>query len=591
MKKKKLKPILGCELYICEHHSSIQTDQNSQLTHLVVLAKNLQGYKDLLKIVSKSNSKDCFYRKPRLSLPELRELNTGNLIGFSGHLGSHMSSCMFSDMKAAAKLKEESHIRGFLRENVVQHMEDMALTLIDVFGQPNFFLEIQLIDQDNLPINKIIAKGLRYLSKKLNIPCIGTPDSHYCRKTDAEDQRLLLCNAFHTTLSEVYTKIKNGEDAPLTSFFNSDNYHIPSYDEMRKGNTEGNTEEELENTNKIAEMCEIYDITLPPAIPTFKKLGDLTSIQYLRKEIREGFEKKRAKIEEVCRKKSITLDVYRDRYKYEESVIIEAGINLEHYFLIVQDIIKFAKSQGIMVGCGRGSSSGSLISFLLQIVSVDPIEYDLLFERFYNSSRRGSLPDVDSDVSGHRREEIFDYIKQEYGEDKVARIATFGKINAKSALKDVFRNNNISFDLSNIITKELVDESKISDQLQEIRDEGDDDYTPLDWNIDYNDKMKQWVTRNDDGELEGEYAPLFAQAIRLAGTNRSVGVHACGICVSEVPIVEVCPLIRAKNGELVVGYSKDIEKVSLVKIDILSLNTLDRLSIMSDLINGKEVEI
>lgn len=587
MKKEGLKPILGCELYICEHHSSIQTDQNSHLIHLVVLAKNLQGYKDLLKIVSKSNSKDSFYRKPRLSLPELKELNTGNLIGFSGHLGSHMSECMFSDMKVASKLKEESSIRGFLRENVVQYMEDMALTLIDVFGHPNFFLEIQLIDQDNLPINRVIAKGLRYLSKKLNIPCIGTPDSHYCRKTDAEDQRLLLCNAFHTTLSEVYTKIKNGEDAPLTSFFNSDNYHIPSYDEMRSGNTE----EELENTNKIAEMCEVYDITLKPSIPTFKKLGNLTSIQYLRKEIREGFEKKRTKIEEVCQKKSITLDVYRDRYKYEESVIIDAGINLEHYFLIVQDIVKFAKSIGCMVGAGRGSVGGSIIAYLLGITEVDSIEYDLLFERFYNSSRKGSLMDIDLDFQPEYRDQIFNYLKETYGYDKVYRVCTFGTCSSRAAIKDVLRNSDVSFEVANEITQNLVDDAKISDQIQEIKDTtGNDDFTGLEWNLLYNDSIKKYCYMDDEGKLIGDYAPHFERAININGCIKNYSVHACALIISTVSVENLCPLIRAKSEELVCGYNK-VEKVGLVKMDILGLSSLTKMKIASDLINSKNEEI
>jgi DNA polymerase-3 subunit alpha len=584
LKKKGIKPILGCELYICEHHSSIQSDANSDLQHLVVLAKNLTGYKDLLKIISKSNSKDSFYKKPRLSLQELKELNSGNLIGISGHLGSHMSTCMFDNIKDVANLKDLSEIRLHLKKPIDQILTEQANILIDIFGKDNFFLEIQLIDQDNLPINKVIAAGLRYIGKKLNIPRVATPDAHYCKKEDAIDQRLLLCNNFRTTITEVYSKIKSGEKTPLTSFFNSSNYHIPSFEEISLVNTK----DEIENTLKIGEMCEEYDITLPPSIPLFKKTNGLSAIEYLRQEIKRGFENKKSKIEEVCKRKNLTIDDYRKRYKYEESIIINAENNLEHYFLIVQDIVKFAKNSGQMVGCGRGSAGGCLLSYLLDITDVDPLEYNLLFERFYNSSRKKSLPDIDVDFEAGKRNLIIDYIKQTYGEDYVIRIATFGQMKCKVALKDVLRNNNIDFNIANEITKHLVDEAKISDQLQEIHDEGDDDYTALDWNVDYNDKIKPYCYRNDDGTLGGDYAQHFEQAIRLNECIRNVGVHSCGVAISNIPIKEVCPMIRAKDGNLVAGYGKDIEQVSLVKMDILSLNTLDKLHIVTDLINERE---
>ena len=587
LKAKDKKPVLGCELYICEQHSSIQSSTNSKLSHLVVLARNLQGWKELLKIVSESNKAESFYRKPRLSLEEIQEINPKNLIAISGHLGSHMSNCMFHDIHAAAEEIDTTRIRKFLHQDCVQLMTDMAHKLINIFGKENFWLEIQLIDKKTLPINNIIANGLRYVGKKENIGCVATPDAHYPTRKDAEDQRMLLCTSLNRQLKDIYKAIERGDDVPLATFFKSDSYHIPSYDEMISAHY--GYPEEIHNTLKIADMCEDYDITNPPDIPKFPNPDNTDSVTYLRKCVKEQFEIKKEKIYGVCEKLGLTVDDYRQRYKKEEAVIIEA--DLADYFLIMKDIMDFARSKGQLVGPGRGSSSGCLTSYLLDITGVDSLEYDLLFERFYNIARKGSLPDIDVDVEKFGKELIAKYIEDKYGKDRVAKIATFGRLQGRAVIKDVFKNYGISFDEVNEITRFIPDESKVVDQIQEKHDDGDEEYGIIDWALDHNKKeLSRWVERDEDtGQLSGPLAKLFEQAIRLEGCNKSLGVHAAGIIISNRPIEEVCPLVRSSDGDLICGFDKkDVEKVGLCKLDLLGLSTLDRLHLIQDLINNEK---
>lgn len=584
LKKKDKKSILGCELYICEQHSSIRSPANSKLQHLVVLSKNLRGWKELLKIVSRSNHPESFYRKPRLSLEEIAELNPQNLIAISGHLGSHIANSMFVDSYDAARKKNEQDIRAYLRPNCVDYMKDMASKLQNIFGKDNFFLEIQLIDQENLPINKVIAKGLRYLGQQMGIKRVGTPDAHYCRREDAEDQRILLCTSINRKIKDVYRAIERGEEVPLSTFFKSNNYHIPTYNEM----VQVHQPEELENTLLVADMCENYDITNSPDIPKFQTPDGLSSIDYLRKCVKEGFDLKQKDIDKVCRDRNITIDDYRQRYKKEEQIIAEA--DLADYFLILKDILDYARNNGQLCGVGRGSSSGCLISYLLQITDVDPLQYDLLFERFYNSARRGNLPDIDCDVEKFGREAIIKYIIDKYGKDRVAKIATFGSLQGKAVVKDVFRGHGISFDEVNEITKFIPDPAKISGEIQEQHDLGNEDYGTIDWALDNNIKeLSKWVVRDQNtGQLSGPLSKQFMQAIRLEGCYKSVGVHAAGIIISNQPIEEVCPLIRSSDGELICGFDKKaVEEVGLCKLDLLGLSTLDRLHIIEDLINNE----
>ena len=363
MKEAGKKPVLGCELYICDDHAINQTPENRSLTHLPVLAKNDRGWKQLLKIIAKSNDPQHFYHKPRLSLEQLAIHLDGNIIGFSGHLGSHVSNA----------------IEAFGKEGGIQTAKALQL----IFGEDNFFLEVQLMDAANTPKQKEIVAIVREISGLLKIPLIATPDAHYAYKKDAIDQRILLCSNMHVTMKQGLSP-----DFMLNTFFKSDNFHIPSHEEMV---AYGHTEEELANTNKIWDR---WAEKIQHIIPKDKQ------------------------------------QEYVGRVEYELGILQGAG--LSSYFLIVVDIINYVKRMNWLPGPGRGSAAGCLVSYLINITEIDPIKYGLIFERFYNSGRntteRISMPDIDIDVPVCHREEVIEYIKKKYGEEYVAQIVTYQTI-------------------------------------------------------------------------------------------------------------------------------------------------------------------
>lgn len=382
MNKMELKPIIGCEMYICEQDASIREKGNGALNHLVVLAKNKKGWEQLIKATSESNKPENFYRKPRLSIEQLSNFADGNLIAFSGHLGSRLSNDVFSDIKKSCDCKTENQAKKTTNEDWVYRGTKTIEKLKNAFGKDNFFIEIQLIDGKRVPAMRVLASGLRYLAKKTNTKTIGTPDAHYAKKSDAIDQRILLCSSLNLTFNEVYQKINRGENVGLSSFFASDNYHIPSYEEMIQY---GNTENELENTLLIADFCDTYELSAPPMLPKFSCPGGLKSNEYMIQLLKKGWKELYPKIKRVIDTSSHTEQEYIDRLKMEMEVLMEAG--LADYFLVVRDIIKWARNQEQLTGAGRGSAAGSLVLYLLGVTHIDPIEFNLLFERFYNSAR------------------------------------------------------------------------------------------------------------------------------------------------------------------------------------------------------------
>ena len=374
LQKHDLKPIIGVEFYVC--HESPEQKQNRKLTHMCILAKNLQGWKQLIGLTSEANKPENFYYKPRLDYDRIWHFVQGDLIAFSGHLGSCLADCIVDT--SSAYLDSRS-----LKSDHMSNAVSLAHQLQDMFGIDNFFIEIQLIDSQHMKIMPILADILRKVSKKTGIPCIATPDAHYANKEDAIDQRVLLCNALDTTLAEVQRKIVNNEDVALGAFFRSNNYHIPTYEEMLEC---GNTEEELENTLSVADMCETYDLSSRPRLPKFTCPNNLTSSAYLRQLCNEGIIKRWPKIKQVIEKfPEYTKETYRERLEHELEVLDKA--ELADYFLIVHDIVRFALDDGQIVGPARGSAAGSLVLYLIGVTQIDPIEYGLLFSRFYNSSR------------------------------------------------------------------------------------------------------------------------------------------------------------------------------------------------------------
>jgi DNA polymerase-3 subunit alpha len=570
MNKRGIKPILGCELYICEKDPSIKEKDNKNLTHFLVLAKNLQGWRQLIKLVSETNRSDYFYQKPRISLKKLYDFCDGNIIGISGHLGSTISNKILES--------GESNIRLNTINETVSLVEEINYH----FGKNNFFLESQLIDKEKLPIQEKITEIIRQIGKKTKIKVIATPDAHYCEKEDAEDQRILLCNNIKTTLIDINQKLINDENIPMGCFFNSNNYHIPSFEEMR----DIHTEEELQNTHIVDQMCEKYNILSAPKLPNFICPESYNPDEYLRHLCRKGWKEKiENKISEDKE------NDYLNRIKYELDVLQGAG--LSSYFLIIQDIIQYVKSQSWLPGPGRGSAAGCLVSYLLDITTIDPMEYGLLFDRFYNAGRNVdgyvSMPDIDVDVPITKREYIIQYIKDKYGEKNVSQMITFNTIKGRGALKDVLRvYGNIPFEEMNRITKNIPDEAKIADELQEMKDETGES-SIIRWALENNsESLKEWCHINESGELEGPLAKRFEQAIRLEGTKSNQSRHAAGVAITASPLSELCPMVYdSKNDQLIAGMEmQDLELIGVIKFDILGVAMLDKIMTIKDILNS-----
>lgn len=567
MGEKKKKSIAGCEFYLSQQDATIKDPSNRGLSHLCVLARNKDGWRNLMKASSTSFRPEYFYYKQRLNLERLASFSEGTFITFSGHMGSDLANIIFEEPKLAYRASTEQEAKSLARKNWAGHVFELIEKYQTLFGVENFFVEIQCIDHKNLPASVVVAEGLRWAAKKRGVPCVATADSHYCRREDAVDQRVLLCTALDTTLEEVQRKLDNAEDVSLGTFFKSNSYHIPSPAEM----AEIHTEEEMANSVLIFDRCEEFGLAEPPRLPQVADQEGGTPNERLRGLCDAGLK----------RKVPVNADkeVYVKRVNEELEVLSDGG--LSPYFLIVHDYCEWARKNRIRMGRGRGSAAGCLVSFLADITNTDPVEFGLLFARFYDSSRKGSLPDIDTDFSSRGREKVFRYIREKYGSEYVAQICTFSRMQGRSALKDVLRaHSSCTHEEANRITEFIPDESEINDQLQEMRDEGIEP-SIIKWALLHNSKeLKEWCHIDENDELSGPFSIEFAQAIRLEGTKRGMGKHASGLIISSQKLSDVCPMIFDKSSdELIVGVDyRDGEAMGLVKFDILGLPTLDRIS-------------
>lgn len=535
-KSHKVKPILGLEINV--------TDCGT----ITLLARDKTGWTTLLHMVSCSNKLAGHNAHPTVTMGELEALNgPKRLIALTGYVGSTLKGPLFSSCI-------EKHI--------------------DIFGKENLFLCSQLNDTLVIPEQVELTGMVRDLAKKHGLKVVAISDSHYINKQDVEDQRVLLCSHYKTTLNKVLDDV----------FFKSDKFYIPSDKELLEW---GHTEEELKNTELVAEMCENYSILKHPKPPKFQNDKGLDSDEYLRLLCKEGWMRKiRGRVSPEQEK------VYGDRMKYELDVFKKSG--LSDYFLIVQDYVNWAKRQGMLVGVSRGSAGGCLTSYLTNIIELDPIPYNLVFERFYNAGRntaeKVSLPDIDVDFPKLRRDEVVEYIRNKYGRDKVARISTFSRLQGKGALKEVLRIHNVcDYSEMNKITESIPDEAAIADKLEEMRDAGENP-SIIQWSLEHEAKeLSEWASL-ENGEIVGPLAEFFKQAIRIEGSYKSVGIHAAGLVISQEPLRDICPLVPNKEGnELVIGFDmQDAELAGLMKADILVTAVLDKLSFVNELLARKD---
>lgn len=393
---------------------------------------------------------------------------------------------------------------------------------------------------------------LRELAKKAGIKCAVSSESIFSRSEDVQDYKILACTDLRTTLKEL-----TNVDSSL--FFRSEGELscLP---------------EEIAHSQEIADQCEQYSITNKPKLPKFNCPNGLSEADYLNKLIYES-------------PRWNNSQEFIDRLAIERPVISEA--ELDGYFLIVNDYAQFARSKGHLVA-GRGSAAGCLISYLLGLTVANPLTYNLLFERFYNSGRNTkdhvSYPDIDMDFPKEFREEVIEYIRDKYGRDRVGQIITFGRMQGAGALKEVLRAHSAAdVATQNLITAEIPEEAKISDEL-----EADNEDSIIRWVLHNQPEIvKDYARIGDDGSIVGDYAQYFEQAIRIEGVYRTSGKHAAGLIISPEPLENICPMVSDKDGNKMIGFDMhSAEKSGLIKMDILGVAGLDKLGYARNLIRG-----
>ncbi len=509
-KEKGIKPIIGCEMYLTsgDYLSKNNTREDKTRYHLILLAKNEIGYKNLMKLISIAHL-DGFYYKPRINKELLKKYAQG-LIG--------LSACAKGEIPDAA-------INGDFEK-----AEKLALEYRDIFEDGDFYLELQY--HPALPIQDIANKALIKIAHKHKIKLVATNDIHYINKDDNAIQDILLC-------IQTNRKVTDENRMNLMSlelYLKSPETMIEHFKDLP---------EAIANTQEIVQKCNVEIKLGETQLPHFEVPEGFTAKSYLRKLTLQGLEEKFGnKVTEEQKK----------RLEYELSIIEKMGF--PSYFLIVQDFVVWAKKNGIVVGPGRGSAAGSFVSYLIGITSIDPIKYELFFERFLNPERI-SMPDVDMDFADDRRNEVLDYVRQKYGDDHVAQIITFGTMAARGAIRDAGRALGLPYDFCDKTAKLIPMFSTIPNALEQVKE--------------FSDLHKN----NPDGKR------LIDSAMRLEGVVRHASMHACGVVITKDPVMEYTPVqhISGKESGMVTQYSSStkysfIEKIGLLKMDFLGLKNL-----------------
>ena len=499
-----INPILGCEVYVAPG-SRFDREVGSgddRYYHLVLLAENNQGYNNLMKIVSKGFV-EGFYYKPRVDMELLEKYHEGIIA---------LSACLAGE------------VARYLTRGMYEDAKTAALRYRDIFGKGNFFLELQ---DHGIPEQQTVNQQLLRMHQETGIDLVATNDVHYTMAEDAEPHDILLC---------LQTGRKLADEDRMR--YEGGQYYVKSPEEMAR--LFPYALEALENTHKIAERCHVEIEFGVTKLPKYDVPDGLTSWEYLNKLCHEGLEE---------RYHPVTSEL-RERLEYELSTIKNMGY--VDYFLIVWDFIKYARDNDIMVGPGRGSAAGSLVAYTLGITQLDPIRYDLLFERFLNPERV-SMPDIDVDFCFERRQEVIDYVRRKYGDDCVVQIVTFGTLAARGVIRDVGRVLDMPYAQVDTIAKMIPQELNIT----------------ISKALEMNPELRKAYQEQED------IHKLIDMAKRLEGLPRHTSMHAAGVVISQKDVSEYVPLSRAQDGSIVTQFTMTtLEELGLLKMDFLGLRTL-----------------
>jgi DNA polymerase III alpha subunit len=530
-----IKPILGCDFFFVEDAAEYRRNKNRSSYHITLLAENDRGWQNITRLLSAANDEDYFFYRPRIDFDLLEQHSEGVIVltgGSDGIMGNFLYDHQGDDgsiSQPVATFRAEALLRKLMR----------------TFDSDHLYLEVQ---NNGLEHQKQINENLRAIAKKRGLQTIATNNVHYVGRGDAEAHRTLLIMASNQFNKMTYTD------------FSEEGYYIKSEDEM-----DGFTDDEIGLTGQIAERCNVTIDLKKRRLPKYQFVPDnRTSEGYLRHLAEEGM-KRRGLISKS------NLRDYQDRLERELGDIHEMGF--DDYFLIVHDVCSWVRQQDILLGKGRGSAGGSLVSYCLGITDIDPLPYGLVWERFLNKGR-GGLPDIDTDVPKSRRQEVLGYIRERFGEGNVAQLVTFNALGARSVLKEVFRAYEMPFEEANRITS----------------------FVPLKNDDHQAVTLEEALSMSPElREYEKKHKAWFAIAKALEGCYKSIGMHAAAVVISDTPFHESSyPLCRTKGGDLIFAYDMGaVDALSLLKLDILGLTTLDDVSECIDIVRertGKTVD-
>src|SRR5438128_3019183 len=509
-----IKPIIGCEMYVAKTNRFDRDPASGRPHHLILLCENQQGYQNLVKLVSKGYL-DGFYYKPRIDKELLREHNEG-LIGLSACLNGEVASNVLAGRAEQA--------------------DKAAAKYHDIFGKDRFFLEIH--DHGLEKQRKIIPDMLR-ISERTGIRPVASNDCHYMHRDDCRAHDILLCIQTGKTVND-----------PNRMKFYTDQFYFKTRDEMDR--VFGEIPHVLDQTVEIAERCSLKLQKVDNPFPEFVVPPGFTIDTYFAKVVRDGFQDRLEYLKPLSDRAALKHSIA----DYEERLEREIGM-IQHmkypgYFLIVWDLIRYARENDIPVGPGRGSAAGSLVSYSMRITDIDPLQYGLLFERFLNPERI-SLPDIDIDFCMNRRGSVIDYVTKKYGRENVSQIITFGTMAARGVIRDTGRGMEMTYAEVDRIAKMVPTELHIT----------------LDKAMDQNPDLKGLL------QTDGRVRELIEIAKRLEGLARHASTHAAGVVISPQPLTDFVPLYKSNKDEITTMYPMmDVEKIGLLKMDFLALTTL-----------------
>ena len=526
-----INPILGCEVYVAPNSRFDKelTGGEDRYYHLVLLAENNKGYENLMKIVSRGFTEGYYY-KPRVDMELLREYHEGIIA---------LSACLAGE------------VQRYIQKGLVDEAKKTALKYQDCFGKGNYFLELQ---DHGLPEQKLVNTTLLQMSRELDIPMVVTNDVHYTYADDVKPHDILLCLQTGKKLSD--------EDRMR---YEGGQYYVKSEEEMK--GLFPYAWEAVENTQRIADRCHVEIEFGVTKLPKFDVPEGYNSWTYLNKLCYDGLKERYGDENAPAGETGQTL---KERLDYELNVIQTMGY--VDYFLIVWDFINYARQNGIMVGPGRGSAAGSIVSYCLKITNIDPIRYNLLFERFLNPERV-SMPDIDIDFCFERRQEVIDYVGRKYGQEKVVQIVTFGTLAAKGVIRDVGRVMDLPYAYVDSLAKMIQNELNIT----------------IDKALQMNPDMRKLY------ETDEQVKELIDMSRRLEGLPRHTSMHAAGVVICSRPAEDLVPLSRGADGSITTQFTMTtIEELGLLKMDFLGLRTLTVLRDAVKLVKqstGKEMNL